>query len=212
MGLAIEVGMLAYFTENDPEGADWFRKSIALVNEVLAENGLPQHLEPDKLSIESHSSWGLPYSFLHHLRRFYARALVDPDWIPAPTPAGEDPTEDEVLDEEMYMFASHLLCHSDCGGFYIPIEFDEILVDDDKHDRIPGGLLGSSYRLMAELIAIAPKLGIELDCGHLSEAEAAKIDRECEAQTGLWIEKIVWLSLFEASRSSIKHKTAICFV
>jgi hypothetical protein len=211
MGLAIQVGMLAYFNENDPEGADWLRESIDLVNEVLGENGLPTHLEPEILNISSRTSWGFSYSWIHHLRRFYARSIDDPDWIPTPTPSDEDPADDDVLDNEMYMFDSHLICHSDSQGFYLPIDFDEIIVDDKKQERIVAGFLCSSYRLRDELVAIAPKLGIILEDKHLTEAEATKIAKDSQSQQGLWIEKIVWISLFEATRLSIEHKTAICF-
>jgi hypothetical protein len=73
------------------------------------------------------------------------------------------------------------------------------------------GGLRSSYRLLKELVAIAPKLGIMLEGERLTEAEADKIARDARSQQGLWIEKIVWISLFEAARLSIEHKTAICF-
>ena len=58
---------------------------------------------------------------------------------------------------------------------------------------------------------IAPKLGIALDDGQLSDAEADKINKDSESEEGLWIEKTVWISLFEAARLSIEHKTAVCF-
>lgn len=213
MGLAVEIGMLADLIANDPEGADWTRESLAKVNEVLAENNLPQHNEPEQLPT-MHNRAGIlsyPYSFLHHLRRVYARATNDPDWTPTPTPEGEDPAEDSVLDKEMDMMSSHLLCHSDAEGYYLPIDFNDVIIDEKNQDRIPGGLLGSSCRLLEELIRIAPKLGITLDGGQLSDAEADKINKDFESEEGLWIEKIVWISLFEAARLSIEHKTAICF-
>ncbi|VEP13175.1 conserved hypothetical protein [Hyella patelloides LEGE 07179] len=229
MGLAVAVGRLADLNVHDPEGAEWLRESLSKVNEVLAEKGLPQHKEPEQLpSMQSRTAIATySYSFLHHLRRFYARATNAPDWIPTPTPEGEDPAQDPVLDEEMYMMSSHLLCHSDCEGFYLPIKFDEVIVDregwrgdlaisnrgvDEKNQgRVFGGLLGSSYRLMDKLLSITPKLGIELDRGRLTDAQAQRIDEDSQSNKGLWIEKTVWLSLFEAARLSIEFKTAICF-
>jgi hypothetical protein len=104
---------------------------------------------------------------------------------------------------------SHLLCHSDCEGFYVPIEFKDVIVNDDG--RIPCGMLGSSFALLKGLQAIAPALGIRLASGKLSDEEAEKINSEVENQPVLWIEKTVWLSLFEAARLSIQHKAAICF-
>jgi hypothetical protein len=213
MGLAVETGMLADLIVNDPEGAEWTRESLAKINEVLTENNLPEHQEPEQLPRMQNRAGLLsyPYSFLHHLRRFYARATNDPDWTPSPMPDGEDPVEDPVLDEEMNKMFSHLLCHSDAEGFYLPIDFHDVILDDEEQDRVPGGLLGSSYRLMEELVRIAPKLGIALDGEQLSDAEADKINKESESEVGLWIEQTVWISLFEAARLSIEHKTAICF-
>lgn len=211
MGLAIETGVLADLIVNDPEGADWMRESLANVNEVLAENDLSQHCEPEQLP-RMHSRariHSFPYSFLHHLRRVYAYAMSDPEWRPTPVPAGEDPAEDPVVYDEFCMMSSHLLCHSDAEGFYLPIDFDDIISDDQ--DRVAGGLVGSSYRLMEELVSIAPMLNITLDGGKLSDAEADRINNASESETGMWIENTVWISLFEAARLSIEHKTAICF-
>ncbi len=211
MGLAIETGMLADLIENDLEGADWMRESLAKVNEVLAENNLPLHSEPEQLPKMQNRAGVLsyPYSFLHHLRRVYARVTNDPEWTPTPVPEGEDPAEDPVLAEEMCMISSHLLCHSDAEGFYLPIDFDDVIIDD--HDRVPGGFLGSSYRLMEELVRIAPKLNIILNGCQLSDAEADRINKLSESEDGMWIENAVWISLFEAVRLSIEHKTAVCF-
>lgn len=219
MGLSISVGTLDYCVEEDPEGAEWFLEEIAEVNEVLAEQGFPQHHEPERLPPMQNRSKlnGFSYSYLHHLRRIYARTIDNPDWIPTPTPRDESAAEDDAVEEQTYMINSHLLCHSDCGGFYLPIEFEEVIFDTGDGNRIPGDMLGSSYRLMEELVFIAPKLGIQLDSGNLSDAEVIKIEiaiqkeEEDESQAGLWIEKIVWLSLFEAARLSIEYKTAICF-
>lgn len=211
MGLAVQTGLLADLIVNDPEGADWMRESLASVNEVLAENNLSQHCEPEQLP-KMHNRAEVvsyPYSFLHHLRRVYAHAMCDPEWSPTPVPEGEDPAEDPVVYDEMCMLSSHLLCHSDAEGLYLPIDFDDIISDDEE--RVAGGLLGSSYRLMEELVSIAPMLNITLDGFHLSDAEADRINKVSESETGMWIENTVWLSFFEAARLSIEHKTAICF-
>lgn len=211
MGLAVEVGMLADLVQNDPEGADWLRESFDSVNAVLADNKLPPHREPENLPPLDNraSTLGYPYSFLHHLRRIAAHAAEKPGWVAKPFPESADPTDDALVDKHSDNMESHLLCHSDCEGFYLPIQFKEVIIDD--HDRIPGGMLGSSFMLQRELIALAPALGIGLKNGQLSDQEAEKINRDVEVETPLWIEKAVWLSLFEAARLSIQYKTAICF-
>lgn len=212
MGLAVETGILADLMVHDTDGAEWLRQSLAQVNEVLAENGLPKHEEPEHLPpIWSRAALAsYPYSFLHHLRRVYAHTTNDPNWTPTPIPDGENPAQDPVVVRGSERMSSHLLCHSDCEGYYLPLDFSKVIVDLTNQDRIVGGLLGSSYRLIDELVCIAPKLGISLDRGRLSDSEADQINRDSESEEGLWIEKTVWLSLFEAARLSIEHKTAIC--
>src|SRR5262245_50605428 len=149
MGLAVEVGMLAALMENDEEGAEWLRESLASVNEVLAEEGLPPHQEPETLPplVNRASILSYPYSFLHHLRRFAAHAIQDPNWEPKPFPESDDAAKDPAIADEQAMLDNHLLCHSDCEGFYVPIDFPDPIFADE--DRLPGaGMLGSSQGLM----------------------------------------------------------------
>jgi hypothetical protein len=213
MGLSISVGLLADLLENDEAGATAMRSTLAAINEVLAENHLPTYEEPEKLPglVSRAQVTSYPYSFLHYLRRFYANVVHDPDWIPCVTPDDESPTDDAVLDEEMYMMASHLLCHSDSQGFYLPIAFEALIIDASEADRIPGGIVGSSDQLMQELVEIAPLLGIKLRGGSLTDEEATRINSLAETEAGFWIELLVWISLFEAARLSLEYGTAIVF-
>jgi hypothetical protein len=218
MGLAINVGLLEYWLqEEDSEAAAEFRESMEKVNEVLAEKGLPQHQEPETIGMVKRQGVsvisGFPYSCLHSLRRIYALAIDDEDWIPTPAPPGGSPEDEDVIEEATYMLESHLLCHSDCDGYYLPIDFIDIVVDSKEKNRIPGGILCSSYRLMEDLVFLAPKLGIDLSAGQLSDAEAKKVSVAQDPNSGddFWNEKTAWLCLFEAARLSIEYKTAICF-
>jgi hypothetical protein len=211
MGLSVEVGMLADLLENDEEGAEWFRDSIEAVNAVLLENNLPPHREPDQLPPHENRTLvgSYPYSFLHFLRRVAAHVAENPGWIAIPFPESSDPTEDPILSKQMSRMKSHLLCHSDCEGFYVPIDFAEVIVDKD--DRLPGGMLGSSFALMNELVSIAPALGVRLEDGQLGDDEVRRIDESINAEAPLWIEKAVWQSFFEAARISLQFGTAISF-
>jgi hypothetical protein len=110
----------------------------------------------------------------------------------------------------MSLMRSHLICHSDIEGYYVPIDFDEVLLDDDE-EIAGGGLVGSSQRLLAELQAVAPALGIVLDGGRLPDEEAERISADVHEEGELWIEKGVWLDLFEAARLSLQHGSAIVF-
>lgn len=216
MGLAISVGALAELLEEDPEGAEWMEESFAAANRLLAAAGLPLHTEPRVLEpLQSRASLcSFPYSFIHYLRRAYAYRVDSPNWVAAPLDEDEDPSEDEVLEEVAERFESHLLFHSDAEGFYLPVDFDDVLVADpaDEEAAVPGELLGSSYRLMEELVLVAPALGIALTVdGQLSDAEAARIDEIACSGEGLCREIASWLALYEAARLSIQHKTAIVF-
>jgi hypothetical protein len=218
MGLAINVGLLEYWLQSeDSEAAAEFRKSMEAVNEVLAEKGLAQHQEPENIGMVKRQGVsvisGFPYSCLHSLRRIYALAIDDEDWIPTPSSPDENPADEDVIEEVTYMQESHLLCHSDCGGYYLPIDFIDIIIDNKEKNRIPGGILCSSYRLMDDLVFVAPKLGIDLSAGQLSDAEAKKVSVAQDPNSGddFWNEKTAWLCLFEAARLSIEYKTAICF-
>jgi hypothetical protein len=213
MGLNISVGMLADLIENDEAGANWLAATLRGVNAVLAEADRPTYEEPEQVPpmMSRAQSFNYSYSFLHYLRRFYANVTHNPKWIPTLTPDGESATDDPILDEEMYMMSSHLLCHSDSDGFYLPIDFDDIVIDDTGADRIPGGIVGSSYKLMRELIEIAPSLGIKLRGANLTDDEATRINAIAASEEGFWIEHLVWISLFEAARLSIELKSAIVF-
>lgn len=213
MGLAIETGMLADLLDADPEGAEFVEESLNGANEVLKELGLPTHDEPRTSPSETSRAGleGFGYSSIHHLRRYYAYITKDPKWTPTPFPEDQDPTEDPVVEEISEQLQSHLLCHSDCEGLYLPIDFSEVIIDPTNEDRVVGGLLGSSYRLMDELIRVAPALGIDLVDGQLTDEQAEVINEAVEEEGPLERELMVWIALFEAARISIKHKTAIVF-
>ena len=133
MGLAVCVGMLAELLEDDPENAEGFEEELAEANRVLAAAGLPQHTEPrEPMELDSRASIdGFPYSFIHYLRRAYAHRLLSPDWVATPLPDDVDPTADPKIQALLDGSASHLLCHSDAEGFYVPIDFKDVLFDGD---------------------------------------------------------------------------------
>ncbi|MET3390868.1 hypothetical protein [Variovorax atrisoli] len=227
MGLAVCVGMLAELLEDDPESAEGFEEELAEVNRVLAAAGLPPHTEPrGPLELDSRASIdGFPYSFIHYLRRAYAHRVLSPDWVATPLADDVDPTADPKIQALLDGCESHLLCHSDAEGFYVPVDFDEVLFDGDGGDEeeaegdadieepagLPGGMLGSSQRLLEELVFVAPALGIRLDDGRLSDEEAERIDALIDEDDGLYREYVSWLLLYESARLSIEHRTAIVF-
>lgn len=208
MGLAVVVGLLGELLEEDPEGAKEFRKDLNTVNVVLNEHGLPSHTEPEHLApIETRAPVdSFPYSFLHYLRRAYAYAVESPGVTPPKLSDGDDPGDDPINDR-VASERHHLLWHSDAEGFYVPIEFDHAI----EHDDVPGGFLGSSQKLLAELVVVAPTIGIMLEGANLTDAEVARLTEVIESEGNYFIEIIVWLALYEAARTSVERKTVITF-
>lgn len=205
MGLAVGVGVLADLLEHDEEGAGWLRAQIEKLNRVLAKRGLPPHQEPEALPpLEQRSLGSIPYSFLHALRRAYACMRQG-----EPLRTGELTAEDEdfVLDVAVTFMDSHLLSHSDAEGFYVPVDFEDPLGDDS----LPGGFAGSTPRLLAELVAVAPLLGIRLQGAQLAPGEAERLSAVEEHTSPLWQELIAWWTLFEAAQLSLAHRTLIVF-
>lgn len=212
MSLAVEVGQLAWLNREDPEGADSVREELARVNALLAANDVPEHAEPEELPPLDNRSvlTGFPYSLLHHLRRAYAHWRLDPDRPIRPCRPDEEASQDPAIEKVASLFDVHLINHSDSTDFYVPIPFTSVLIDDDDPDGT-GGPVGSSYQFMEELVAVAPALGIRLEGGELADSEVERIAADVESESGLWIERSVWLTLFEAARLSIRHGTAIRF-
>jgi hypothetical protein len=211
MGLNVSVGQFAGLLKLDQEGAAWAAEDFEVVNELLAANGLPPHVEPTSLP-RLHNRCVCPdlfYSDLHYLRRAYAHWKRDPRWLTTPVADDEDPTDDPILIEELERAESHLVCHSDCEGYYLPIDFQELLVDESG--RLAGGIVGSSYRLRDELIYMAPALNLVLQDGILSDEQARELNAEHDNPSELHRERLTWLTMYEAARLSIEHKSAICF-
>lgn len=211
MGLAVSVGYLADMKQHDEEGYEWAKKTFAEVNEVLESEGLQGWEEPEEipgLRMRPHVG-SFPYGCLHHLRRAYAYATEYPDDEVKPT--GEDGYTDEddsIVQDAMTLFSSHLLCHSDCEGLYVPVEFPNPIFSDD----VPGAMLGSSHALLDELREVAPHIGIRLEEGELPDAEAKRLYDATRDGSHPWDrEYMVFLTLWETASASVRHATAIVF-
>lgn len=213
MGLAIAVGYGPSRFAADPEGREWALADLEQVNRVLVVHDLPPHHEPATLpDLPARARPGsLPYSWLHFLRRAVAYARQAPARF-GPAPDGYDPSTDDRIDHELAVrMDSHLICHSDADGFYVPIDFPEPLYDADDEDALPGGVMGSSQQALEELIATAPLLGIPLVDGALTDEQARIIATEPAATTPYYRERAAWLKLFEALSQSIEHGCLVVF-
>lgn len=213
MGIAVGVGMLAEYQGSQPEQARQMRHDLHDINAELRQRDLPEHQEPEQFDEPLRmraSVTSFPYSWLHYLRRFAAHVMRDPKWVPYPVEPGEDPANDPVLRQMYRQMSSHLLCHSDREGYYLPVDFQELILDPDH--QIRGAVVGSSYRLREELAQITDQLEIELtDNLRLSDDVADAISRQRPAEVPFAAERLVWLALWEAARLSIDHNSAVVF-
>jgi hypothetical protein len=215
MTLGISVGQLAFLRIHEPEEVEGFREELRAVNRVLTSNGFPNHNEPESLAqiVDRVPIGSIPYGWLHYTRRAVAYAMR-PGKRFRPLRAGEEPSEDSVYDEVLFSCESHIICHSDCQGFYVPIDFPEPLYDDlpDSDPGVTrGGILGSSQGGLRELLLAAPLLDIPLRGGRLSDKAARAICQEVEGAHPHWVARQTWLCVFERLRQSVEHGATAVF-
>jgi len=207
MGLTASIGLLDSMRGN-PDALASFRTRFTAVNDVLRAAGLPEHEEPAELPPHVYRSEldSIGWDWLHCLRRLHALVLQGIE--PTPPPEDYPPRElDPVLDLELSVHQrSHLIVHSDAQGWYVPIDFRDVLYGD-----VPGRILGSSPRLLAELRTLAAPLDIPLGPdGSLDDAAAARLNAVTDSDPW-WREKFAWLHLFEAARLSVELSTAVLY-
>jgi hypothetical protein len=229
MGLSLVVGILADLGENDPEGADFFKGSFAAVNAYLRSMQMSPHAEPEACPVWSADMFG--YSGLHYLRRIAAHVDSGEE---LPAPGGDDCANDPVIaayfsdaDGVSPRFWSrligrrrtfarrfdHLLIHGDAQGFYLPADFKDVLVVPPSFG-VPGGMIGSAPRLLAELSSLTELLGIPLRLVPESEElwEAADSQGEgAERWDRYGVESYGCVVLSEACRRSIQTGAAVVF-
>ncbi|MGC0379523.1 hypothetical protein [Streptomyces sp. SAI-229] len=214
MGLNMIVGVLV---DAEDDHADMVRADFAAIGGLLERAGLPRWAEPDPAGAKSEEfeAWG--YSGLHTVRRL-AVHLAAGGRLPEPLGEGSRAVDDPLL-REVYETPpgdppgpfDHLVRHSDCGGYYVPVDFAHVIVDDEA----PGGCLGSSVRLLAETRRLAEALGLPEDLDPHSEEVFEAADAEEPAAKG-WrrhgVESYVCLQLLRAAKASVATGAAIAFV
>ncbi|HWS56745.1 MAG TPA: hypothetical protein VN228_21595 [Pyrinomonadaceae bacterium] len=227
MGLTIFVGLgAALRAEGDEEAVEQLEGEFEVVNDLLESFGLPPHQEPYELDAQNIVSLDLyGYSGLHQLRRVAAHLALGEE-LPPPgdAEAAQDPALQDyyrLFDDNMLegkagsMRFQHLIIHSDAEGFYLPAEFDEVLVAEPSLE-VPGDTVGSSPRLLEECLELARAL--ELPDGLDPESEevlqAADGGGEGEAGAG-WrrygVESHTCLALIRACRASVETGAAVVF-
>ncbi|MEU9716683.1 hypothetical protein [Streptomyces sp. NPDC047976] len=213
MGLNVVVGVLA---DAEDEYADMVRADFAAIGGLLQRAGAPPWTEPEGRAGESaeFESWG--YSGLHALRRL-AVHLAAHGQLPEPLAEPHRATADPLLREAYGALPAappgpydHLIHHSDCEGYYVPVDLAHVIVDE----RAPGGGLGSSVRLLAETRRLAAALGLPEDLDPHSEELFEAADAAEPAAAG-WqrhgVESYVCVQLLRAAELSVATGMAIAF-
>lgn len=229
MGLALSVGLLGDLRVNDPEGLDGYVDIFDSLNALLRANDLPAHNEP--LDVEVWDAEMFRYSGLHYLRRLAAYVDSGRD---LPGPGDSDSSADEVLEayfndvtrkkagligsifgkrKQFRREFDHLIVHSDAEGFYLPVDFPNVLFASEDM-QVPGAMVGSVPRLLGECDRLAGILDIPPDITPDSDElwEAADAQGEGSAPWEQYgVESFSCVALREACRRSLKTGAAIVF-
>lgn len=208
MGLAIVVDVLGGL-KDDPEGHAAARAELDRLGERLEAKGLPPWREPETVSVRPRAHVdSFSYSTIHFLRR--ALAWTRASEAPLEPTGGElTPDDDALVRDEAAMLDSHLICHSDADGWYVPIPMGEPVF---LGDEIAGRVVGSSVCLLDELAEVAPPLGVALtDDLELTDAEAERLFRVTDDDP-FARELMAFLTLWECARVSVASGCAIRFI
>ncbi|MER8188634.1 hypothetical protein [Kitasatospora sp. NPDC094015] len=213
MGLFITVGLLEDLASHDPEGLAHHRDAFARLSAALAAVGIDwQEPEISDPPVIAAVLAGFPYDHLTHLRRaFVLSEYGEPVTSALETDPAQYDRDRRKIDDETAVLASHLLCHADDSGYYVPVDFDDPLFLGPEAGVDGHGMVGSSQRLLAELVRLAPSLGIHLDAAGTLPAAEASILAGLRTGEPFVAEKFIWHQLYRACRASMADGHAIVF-
>jgi hypothetical protein len=230
MGLSLEVGILADLKANDADGFEFHKAALERLNPFLKSHGLPYHNEPHNCEVWSGQM--ISYSGLHDVRRI--AAYLDAG-RPLPPPSDQESSNDPCLEgyfalverRQLGIFRrlfgaapayrrefDHLILHSDAEGYYLPIDFSDVLFPPADLEIPGGGIVGSAPRLLAELDRLALALAIPsrltADSEELWEAgDAPASDGDLWKRFGR--ESLGCVTLREGCRRAIAEGAALVF-
>lgn len=205
--MSLSIGLVRQFSEN------FFLKNFIqgdfiYINEALQSHGLPLYTEPPASVVKGvdfpEVTWS--YSTIHYLRYIAAKFIEDPTWIADESSSQKYKIPAKLRDKIYQERRSHLICHSDFDGYYVPIDFETVIFDQRS-----GGWLGSSVRLRKELEELAEKLKIDLGeyTPNLSRLLALR-EQELKEDI-LKHQKWTLLCLYNIATASVRYSSAIYF-
>ncbi|MEM9538104.1 MAG: hypothetical protein AAGA60_01185 [Cyanobacteria bacterium P01_E01_bin.42] len=191
--------------ESHLEYQQYLEKTLKKISNFLIDLGWKEWEEPKNIKIQRRSVMNsFPYRDWYHLRRRYAYIKDGQGNIKFQE---EDEQDIDNVVERWTIPSLHLMYHSDYNGYYIPIDFPEVLEIPDIDDSC----VGSSIRLLEELKEIAPYLDIQMNGDDISDREFSRVYEESMDESPSGIEKMVWLTIHEMAKLSKRYKTAIVF-
>jgi hypothetical protein len=210
MGLSISVGLIADLANADADGFDQHSRALDRLSRGLAAEGIDWHEPPAADPASARTCFaGFPHDYLTQLRRILVLVNLGEPVTPAALVSDAQYELDrERIQDELAMLASHLLCHADDAGYYVPVDFPDPLFLPEDAQVAGAGMVGSSQRLLAELAGIAPALGIPLD----DRGVAVEPDDHGPATDRPFAtERFTWYQLYRACRASIASGRAVVF-
>jgi hypothetical protein len=224
LGLALCVGVPSEIRESDAEYVAYFEQQVEAINGVLESFGLPPHREPfdveDERTFECEM---IGYSGLHYLRRVAAHLALGRE---LPPPGDDGAASDPVLSDYYKIFDAsfargqatgmpfqHLIVHGDAEGYYLPVEFEDVILPDASLE-IAGGMLGSSHALLRECRELARVLELPEALSPEDDAvwQAAESQGEgVEKWERYGVESYTCLALIKACEASVETGAAVVF-
>lgn len=213
MSLEITVGLL-YLLSNigEYEGLNYYKDMFNDINKVLKRHNIDTYKEPINLKREEIFYFQIKYSVVASLKKLAAYIALN-EVLPSPNYQNKNIIEQYMKEKKHKHSFDHLILHSDCDGFYVPVQFNEIVLLEPSLN-IEGTIIGSSYKLIKECELIANFLGLPLDL----DLESEEIDEIFESENlgpERWKEYIVesfaCLVLYNAARRSICLGASVVF-
>lgn len=218
MSIMLSVGWLDEMRRCDKEGYKEYQRFFRALTRTLNQSGLPTYTEPKDVHGKGWTIQVFPSNGIAFLQRL-AIYVWRMEELPEPgTEAMDNPLEDPEIDEQyvdIYMSQEelndkdqnfpHLVCHSPRGDFWIPVELDSVLIDNDTD-------IGSSLALKRECEWLADWIGLPLDLS-LDDPDLKqsmmKTGQDSEGWKAYGIESYNCLLMHKASLKSIELNAAI---